>query len=252
LLVQRELAHRLPEGRRFGHPHALWVVAKLLDAVLDLAPSRDARPAAHVDVGAELHPSVVVRPGAVVLAGACVGERTIIGENAVVYGRVRIGAGTLIGPLAVIGRQGFGFTNGPNGEALRVPHVGGVIVEDEVEIGALATVDAGTLRPTVIRRGAKLDAHVHVAHNVEIGPGAYVAAQAGFAGSSRIGARVLVGGQAGVKDHAEVGDGARVGGKSGVIGDVAPGDVVAGFPAVPKARWLRAWAALLQEKKRTR
>src|SRR6185436_209683 len=127
-------------------------------------------------------------------------------------------------------------------EVVRIPQLGGVVVEDDVEVGALSTIDAGTLGPTVIRRGAKLDAHVHVAHNVHIGPGTLVAAQAGFAGSSRVGAGVLVGGQAGVKDHAEIGDLARIGGKSGVIGDVAPGTVVAGFPALPRARWLRAWA----------
>jgi UDP-3-O-[3-hydroxymyristoyl] glucosamine N-acyltransferase len=87
---------------------------------------------------------------------------------------------------------------------------------------------------------------------VEIGSGTLVAAQAGFAGSARVGSGVLVGGQAGVKDHVEVGDYARIGAKSGVIGDVAPRAVVAGFPAIPRARWLRAWASLLREKRKPR
>jgi UDP-3-O-[3-hydroxymyristoyl] glucosamine N-acyltransferase len=114
-----------------------------------------------------------------------------------------------------------------------------------VELGALCTVDAGTLGPTRIRRGAKLDAHVHVGHNVEIGPGCLIAAQAGFAGSTRLGAGVLVGGQAGFADHVSVGDGARVAAKSGVIGDVPARQTVAGFPAVPRIRWLRAMARLM-------
>lgn len=252
LLVLHEIAERIPRGRRWVHRQPLWVVASLLSPLLESEGSRGVSPAAAIEPGAVLHPTAVVGSGAVVLAGARVGEESVIGENAVVYGRVRIGARCVIGPLAVLGRQGFGFAMGPDGAVVRVPQLGGVIVEDDVEIGALATVDAGTLGPTVVRRGAKLDAHVHVGHNAEIGPGTFVAAQAGFAGSSRIGAGVLVGGQAGVKDHAEVGDGVRIAAKSGVIGDVAAGSVVAGFPAVSKARWLRAWATLLGEKRRPR
>jgi UDP-3-O-[3-hydroxymyristoyl] glucosamine N-acyltransferase len=126
------------------------------------------------------------------------------------------------------------------------------VLEDDVEIGALCTIDAGTLAPTFIRRGVKLDAHVHVGHNGVIGEGTMVAAQAGFAGSVRIARNVLVGGQAGVTDHATVGEGARIAAKSGVIGDVAAGTVVAGFPAVPKGSWLRAWARLLGERRQSK
>lgn len=252
LLVVKELEGRVPAGRRWVHAHAMWLVARLLSPALAPEGPVSTPHAAEVDPEADLHPTVIVRPGSVILRGASVGPGSLVGENAVVYGRVRIGARVVVGPLAVIGRQGFGFATGPNGDVVRVPQLGGVVIEDDVEIGACSTVDAGTLRPTVVRRGAKLDAHVHVGHNVEIGPGTFVAAQAGFAGSSRIGAGVLVGGQAGVKDHAEIGDHARIGAKSGVIGDVAPGAVVAGFPAIPRARWLRAWASLLREKRRLR
>jgi UDP-3-O-[3-hydroxymyristoyl] glucosamine N-acyltransferase len=113
-----------------------------------------------------------------------------------------------------------------------------------VAIGPLVTVDAGTLAPTIVRRGAKLDAHVHVGHNCDIGEGTLVAAQCGFAGSVRVGKGVLIGGQAGFADHVTVGDGARVAAKSGVIGDVPAGAVFAGYPAVPRARWLRGLAAM--------
>lgn len=252
VLVDQSVVHRVPAGRRWVHPHAMWVVARLLSPLLPRDERTGPAPGARVDPGADVHPTAVIRPGAVVLRGAVVGEGSTIGENAVVYGGARIGARVVVGPLTVIGRQGFGFATGPGGAVERIAQLGGVLIEDDVELGALVTVDAGTLGPTVIRRGAKLDAHVHVGHNVEIGEGTFVAAQAGFAGSSRIGRGVLVGGQAGVKDHAQIGDGARIGGKSGVIGDVAPGDVVAGFPAITKSRWLRAWGALLRQKRKTR
>jgi UDP-3-O-[3-hydroxymyristoyl] glucosamine N-acyltransferase len=128
-----------------------------------------------------------------------------------------------------------------------MPQLGGVVIEDDAVIGPLCTIDAGTLAPTRIRRGAKLDAHVHVAHNCDIGEGAIIAAQSGFAGSVTVGKGVLVGGQVGVADHVTIGDFARIAAKSGVIGDVPPGAIVAGYPAVPRSRWLRALARAYRE-----
>jgi UDP-3-O-[3-hydroxymyristoyl] glucosamine N-acyltransferase len=247
LLCTTEVRARCPEGRRWVHPHAMYVVSRLL-AEPEAPGGVDER--AFVDPRADVDPSARIAARAMVLAGARVGAGSAVGEGAVIYGGARIGARVVIGPLAVIGRPGFGWATGPRGELVRIPQRGGVLVEDDVEIGALATVDAGTLGPTVLRRGVKLDAHVHVGHNVTIAEGTLVAAQSGFAGSARIGPRVLVGGQVGVTDHAVVGEGARIAAKSGVIGDVAPRAVVAGFPAVPKAAWLRAWAKLLGEQRR--
>ncbi len=146
----------------------------------------------------------------------------------------------------MVGRPGFGWAATPDGGVVRVPQLGGVRIEDDAEIGPLATIDAGTLSPTVIGRGAKLDAQVHAGHNVHVGRGAMVAAQAGFAGSVEVGEGARVGGQAGVADHVRVGDGASVAAKAGVIGDVAAGEVVAGYPAVARERWLRATAHALR------
>jgi UDP-3-O-[3-hydroxymyristoyl] glucosamine N-acyltransferase len=249
LLCQKDVAARCPPGSRWVHTHATYVIARLLGALEPpFSPGVDSR--AYVEQGAEVDPQASVRAFAVVCAGARVGARTVIGEGAVVYGGSSIGNDVVVGAHAVIGRPGFGWAAGPAGEVLRVPQLGGVIVEDGAEIGPVCTIDAGTLGPTVVGRGVKLDAHVHVAHNVSIGEGTLVAAQAGFAGSARIGRGVLVGGQVGVTDHATVGEGARIAAKSGVIGDVARGAVVAGFPAMPKGSWLRAWARLLGEKRR--
>jgi len=244
ILCSSEVADRCPRGRRWIHDQPMWVVAQLLSDIPS-EPPEGISGSAWVDPRASVHPTAAVRRGAVIRAGAHIGAHADIGEGAVIFGRTRLAERVVVGPLSVVGRPGFGWTIGPGGEPVRIPQLGGVIVEADVEIGPLCTIDAGTLSPTILRRGVKLDAHVHVAHNVSLGEGTMVAAQAGFAGSARVGAGVLVGGQAGVKDHARVGRGARIGAKSGVIGDVPDGAAVAGFPAVPRIRWLRAWAKLL-------
>jgi UDP-3-O-[3-hydroxymyristoyl] glucosamine N-acyltransferase len=183
---------------------------------------------------------------------AVMGEACSIAPSAVLGPRVVLGARVVIGAGAVVGHPGFGWAFGADGAVRPVPQLGGVVIEDDVVIGPLSTVDAGTLGPTRVRRGAKLDAHVHVGHNTEIGEGTIVAAQCGFAGSVKIGRGVLVGGQAGIADHVVVGDGARIAAKSGVIGDVPAGLTVAGYPAMPRMRWLRSLARLHQGLRRDR
>lgn len=249
LLVDAALASRVPAGRRWVHPHPAFVLAGLLGA--PPLPA-DERHLAHVEASVLVPASARVGAYAVVRAGAVIGEGAILEPHAVVYGGVVLGARVHVGAGAVLGRPGFGWATGPGGAVRRMPQPGGVVIEDDVEIGPHATIDAGTLGPTRIGRGAKLDAHVHVGHNVVIGPGCLVAAQAGFAGSARLGRAVLVGGQVGVADHAHIGDGARIAGGAGVIGDVSPGATVAGYPAVDRARWLRGIAAMLSPPSRAR
>jgi UDP-3-O-[3-hydroxymyristoyl] glucosamine N-acyltransferase len=204
------------------HDYAAWAMAGVLDAAI--AP----------DVPA------------IVGAGCAIAPTAVLGPRVLLGARVTIGAG------AVIGHPGFGWAAGPDGAMRAVPQLGGVVIEDDVAIGPLCTVDAGTLAPTRVRRGAKLDAHVHVGHNCDVGEGAIIAAQSGLAGSVTLGKGVLVGGQAGLADHVTVGDGARIAAKSGVIGDVPAGAVVAGYPAVARGLWLRATARMLRGAGRVR
>lgn len=246
ILVDASLAGLIPEGRRWVHTHAPYALARLLER-LERPPPPDLRALAFIEEGADVDPSAIIGPGAVIFADAVVGPLARVEANAVIYGGSVIGARAVIGAGAVIGRPGFGWAASPSGGVVRIPQIGGVRIEDDASVGPLATVDAGTLSPTVVEAGAKLDAHVHVGHNARIGRGSIVAAQAGFAGSVKVGAGVLVGGQAGVADHAEIGDGAKLAAKAGVIGDVPAGAVFAGYPAVDRARWLRGTARMLAE-----
>jgi UDP-3-O-[3-hydroxymyristoyl] glucosamine N-acyltransferase len=241
LLVDESLASLVPEGRRWVHPMAAYALAQLLSLAAPPAPP-NARNRAHIDRAAWVDPTASIGPGVVIMAGAVVGAGTRIEPNAVIYGGSVIGERVSIGASAVIGRPGFGWTRSPDGTMARIPQLGGVTIDDDAEIGALATIDSGTIGPTWVGRGAKLDAHVHVGHNVVIGDGAIIAAQAGFAGSVKVGKGVLVGGQAGVADHVTIGDGAQIAAKSGVIGDIPAGAAVAGYPAVERVRWLRSVA----------
>lgn len=233
LLASRYVGAALEAG---GRGAALLVAANLEQAVRQAAPALWVHPHAGWAMAELLDHAIVADTPPVVGPGCS------IAASAVLAPRVVLGARVTIGPGAVIGHPGFGWATGADGRVRPVPQLGGVVLEDDVSVGPLCTIDAGTLSPTRIRAGAKLDAHVHVGHNGDVGEGTIIAAQCGFAGSVTIGRGVLVGGQVGIADHVTVGDGARIAAKSGVIGDVPPGAVVAGYPAVPRARWLRALA----------
>lgn len=194
-------------------------------------------PGARVDEGARLGKGTIVAAGAVVEAGAVIGADCRIGPNAVVASGCTLGDRVILGPGAVIGSCGFGFA--PEGAGVRkIPQVGRVVIEDDVEIGANSTVDRATLGETRIGRGTKIDNLVQVGHNVKIGKNVLIAAQVGLSGSVTIGDGAVLGGQVGVADHVVIGAGAQVGAKSGVGTHVPPGARVAGYPAVEVKHWL--------------
>jgi UDP-3-O-[3-hydroxymyristoyl] glucosamine N-acyltransferase len=215
---------------------------------------------AHVHPSARLENGVTVDPGAVIGPGAEIGSGTVIGAGATIGAKVCIGRDCAIGPNATIthaligdrviihpgcaiGQDGFGFVRGPRG-AEKVPQVGRVIIQDEVEIGANSTVDRGAIRDTLIGEGTKIDNMVHIAHNVSIGRHCLLAGQVGISGSSTVEDGVIMGGQAGVADHLTVGAGAMLGAKAGVMSDVPPGARWAGYPARSGKQWLREVATL--------
>jgi UDP-3-O-[3-hydroxymyristoyl] glucosamine N-acyltransferase len=217
-------------------------------------------PSAVVDPAAEVDPSAAIGALAVVEARARIGRRVRIhplvyvgpeaevGDDSVLFPHVVVGARVALGRRVVIhggtvlGADGFGYTW--DGTAHRkIPQVGRVVVEDDVEIGANATIDRATLGETVVGRGSKIDNLVMVAHNVDIGEDCIVAAQAGIAGSSRLGRGVILLGQVGVGDHVRIGDGALLGAQTGVSQDVEAGAKMSGTWARPAAEARRVWIA---------
>lgn len=194
-----------------------------------------------VSSGAEIASGVTVGANAYIGPAVIVGEGTWIGPNVTVQAAI-IGARCVIHPGARIGQDGFGFA--PGREHLKVPQLGRVLVEDDVEIGANTCIDRGTGPDTIIRRGTKLDNFVQIAHNVEVGMGCLFAAHVGISGSAKIGNYVMMGGQTGVAGHLSVGDGVQVVAQSGIIRDVEPGQTVGGSPAIPVKEFWRQIAAL--------
>lgn len=220
-------------------------------------------PTAVVHPGASLGATVSVGPNTVIGAGAAIGDGTAIGANCFIGEGVELGDGcTLLPNVAVyagstlgdrvivhagscIGVDGFGYVL-ENGAHVKVPQVGGCVIEDDVEIGANCAIDRGSIGETRIGEGAKLDNLVHIAHNVVIGPRSMVVAQVGVAGSTQIGEGVLLGGQAGLVGHLKIGAGARIGAQAGVISDVETGQEVSGYPARDHRTYLRAMASLMR------
>ncbi|MDA8172391.1 MAG: UDP-3-O-(3-hydroxymyristoyl)glucosamine N-acyltransferase [Nitrospiraceae bacterium] len=189
-----------------------------------------------------------VGAGSVLYPGVFVGRNSEIGRDCTLYPNVTVREGVTIGDRvtihagSVIGADGFGYVM-REGKHIKIPQVGGVVIEDDVEIGACATIDRATTGNTFIGRGAKIDNLVQIAHNVRIGPGSIIVAQAGIAGSSVLGRYVVIAGQAGIADHVSIAEGAIVGANSGVMpGTRLEKGAYAGSPVLPHRQWLRAMA----------
>lgn len=166
-----------------------------------------------------------------------IGDNVIIGDNCVFFAGVRIYSETEIGNNCVIhsgvivGSDGFGFAPLEDGSYSKIPQIGNVILEDDVEIGSCTTIDRATMGSTIIRKGVKLDNQIQIAHNVEIGENTVIAAQTGVAGSSKIGKNCMIGGQVGVAGHITIGDNVRIQAQSGIGKSLKDGEIVQGSPA---------------------
>jgi UDP-3-O-[3-hydroxymyristoyl] glucosamine N-acyltransferase len=231
-----------------------------------LYEAHDGVESAFVHPAARLESGVTIDPGASIGARAEIGAGTVVGANAVVGPDVRIGRDCTIGPGSSImhaligdrvilhpgcriGQDGFGFL--PGWTHQKIPQVGRVIIQNDVEIGANSTIDRGGLRDTVIGEGSKIDNLVQIGHNVMIGRHCLIAGQVGISGSSTIGDYVMLGGQVGIADNAVIGEGAQLAARAAVASEVPAGGRWGGTPARPMREWVRSEMILARMAKRS-
>lgn len=262
LLVSEELEADTSAVHRLIVPNPREAMAILLE---HLHPEPARRPGVHptavIGERVEIGEGVAIGPYVVIENGAVVGSRTTLHSHTVVREGARIGTDSVLHPHVVlyprvvvgdrvvlhagvrIGVDGFGYTVGEDGMK-KIPHIGECVIGDDVEVGANACIDRGSIGRTELGEQTKLDNLVHIGHNVRVGPTSFLAAQVGVAGSATIGAGTMWGGQSGLADHTTVGDGARVAAQAGVSEDIEAGETVAGFPARPIRDFNRAVASM--------
>ncbi len=202
-------------------------------------------PNVYIGENVEISEGVVIYPGCFIGKNVTLGNNTLIYPNVVIREDSIIGKNVIIHSGTVIGSDGFGYAFN-EGRHFKIPQVGKVIVEDNVEIGANTAIDRAAMGATVIGEGTKIDNLVHMAHNVKIGKNCAITGQVGFSGSAEIGDYVMIGGQSGIAGHLKVGDNVTVASRTGVTNSVTSGETVAGFPAVPISKWRKA--AVLKNK----
>lgn len=235
--VLRELAPPVPRPAPGVHPTAVVAASAVLGEGAAVGP--------HVVIGERS----VIGPGTVLHAGVFIGDDVSIGRdcelfpNVVVRERITIGDRVVIHASSVLGSDGFGYRWDGRQHA-KIPQIGTVVIEDDVELGSCVCVDRAKFGVTRIGRGTKIDNLVQVGHNVRIGPHCIIVGQTGLAGSAVVEERVTLGGQTAVRDHITIGSGAAAAARSAIADDVAPGTVVSGMPALPHRQSLREQAAL--------
>ena len=253
LLVSNDFAHEIPEGKtliRVADPY--MALATLLNAFESQKPRQKGieQPCfiaegvavpddcyigafSYIGAGAKIGAGAMIYPQAYVGQGVEIGDNTVIRQGAKIYEGCQIGKNCIIHAGAVIGADGFGFAPTPDGSYEKIPQIGIVVIEDNVEIGANTTVDRATFGCTRVGKGTKLDNLIQIAHNVELGQNNVFAAQTGVAGSTKIGSGNRVGGQVGFAGHIRVGDHNEFGAQSGINSRVGYPKRLIGYPAVP-------------------
>ncbi len=245
---------------RTADPYLAFVAALRLFYPTDLPPpgvhhSSIVRPGARLADGVSVGPLSYIEEGVAIGPRSAIGVQVYIGKGSrvgadcllypqvVIRERVEIGDRVVIHSGAVIGSDGFGYLRDRRGVRVKIPQVGRVVIEDDVEIGANAAIDRATLGTTRLKRGTKIDNLVQIGHNVTVGEDTVIAGQTGISGSVQIGDRVTLGGQVGIVDHVEIGDDVAVGAKGGVTKDVPKGKVLLGYPAKDHMEFKRSHAA---------
>jgi UDP-3-O-[3-hydroxymyristoyl] glucosamine N-acyltransferase len=260
ILIKKEMEGGPANRIEVENPY--WAFAKVTELFADATfPFSGIHKTAMIDPNAEIGNEVGVSPFCVIGKNCKILDKTFlyphvviekdvcIGSLCVIYSHVTIRKGSRIGnrviihPGAVIGSDGFGFAE-KNGVFTKIHQLGWVEIEDDVEIGANTCIDRGALEPTLIRKGAKLDNQIHIAHNVEVGENTAIAAQTGISGSVKVGKNVKIAGQVGIAGHLEIGDNVFIGAKAGLSKSVPPNTAVTGYPARELAKAKRIDAIL--------
>jgi len=235
LAVLLELFHPAPPRRPGVHPDARVAESAHVGVDVEIGPY------AVIGESVTVSERVTIGAGCVLGDDSRIGAETVLHPRVVLYPRTEVGARCIIHAGAVLGGDGFGFATS-GGRHHKIPQIGRVVVEDDVEIGANSTVDRAAMGETRIGAGTKIDDLVMVAHGVRIGPGCLMAAQTGIAGSTQIGAGVVFAGQSGAINHLKIGERTVVAPKSAVLQDLPPGSFVSGNPAIDQAQWRKAQA----------
>jgi len=208
-------------------------------------PFAGVHPGAHVDPSATIGENTIIYPGVYVAPGARIGRDCVIYANAVIYDGSVIGDRVIVHACSVVGADGYGFATHKS-EHYKIPQVGNVIVEDDVEIGACCSIERGALDSTVIGKGTKIDQLVVIGHGCKIGPHCLIVAQTGIAGSVTLGHHVTLAGQTGVAGHLTIGNNVTAGAKTGIIADVADQKTVVGMPAMDVSHARRVYLFFTQ------
>lgn len=226
------------------HPFSGQAQQAFVDQSAEVHPSAVISPFVFIGPGAHIGPESVLYPGVFVGAGSTVGANCILYPNSVVREGCRLGDRCILNPGAVVGGDGFGFA--PSGmENVKIPQIGGVTVGNDVELGANATIDRGTLSDTIIEKQTKIDNLVQIAHNVHVGEACFIASQSGIAGSTNIGKRVTLAGQVGVVGHIQIADYVTVLAQAGISKSITTtGGYYFGTPAMPNKDYLKHHATL--------
>jgi len=262
VLVPEALAAGAGPATRIVVPDPYGALVRVLHALYPReSPEAGVNPTARIGAGAVIGADVSIGPyvvlgknvqvgarcrlaqGVSVGDGVVIGDDSVLGPGVVCCPGTRIGSRVVLKAGAVLGGDGFGYLSDGKGHT-RIPHVGGCILEDEVEVGSNTCIDRGSIDDTVVGRGTKLDNLVQVGHNVRIGERCLIMAGVGIAGSTRVGNDVILAGHVGVTDHLAIGDRARIAAKSAIFGDVPAGASFSGHPARPHRQFLRAQAAM--------
>ncbi|MEK0423861.1 MAG: UDP-3-O-(3-hydroxymyristoyl)glucosamine N-acyltransferase [Bacteroidota bacterium] len=195
----------------------------------------------HIGDNVQIGKNVKIFPNVVIGENVKIGNNVILHPGVVIYGDCILGNNITIHSGAIIGSDGFGFAPTADGSYQKIPQLGNVIIEDNVEVGSNTTIDRATIGSTIIRKGVKLDNLIQVAHNVEVGENTVIAAQTGLSGSTKVGKGVMIGGQAGTAGHLSIADGVKVAARSGITKTISQANTtITGFPAAEHSTALRA------------